>query len=99
MALPVWDSGLGHDWKDYGDPSGWHNIGLFNDSGFRTNAELTLTGLNRERILTQQIQMKDQQGICYGDSGSSAFMLDEETQAVTLVAMPTWVNDELVRLA
>ena len=91
--LPVRVAGLGADWKDYDDPSTWHNIGLYNNMGFRTIAELTLASLSSERILTRQNQMQELEGICYGDSGSSAYLLDNVSGEVSLVAMPTWVND------
>ena len=91
--LQILDVGYGMDWIDHADPSGAINIGHVGNAGFRTVVTLEPVGISAERILTSQNHQSDGQGICYGDSGSSAFILSDPSDDPTLVAMPTWVND------
>jgi hypothetical protein len=93
--LPLIDVGYGRDWINTQQPSGQVNTGRQdgNDGGFRSVAHLTPVKLSPLRILTSQILTKDQQGICYSDSGSSAFLPAQGDGLPTIVAMPTWVDD------
>jgi hypothetical protein len=91
--LPLLDAGYGGDWIDYDNPSGWENIGGVGNAGFRSVVELTLTGRSETRLVTSQNQQKDLQGICYGDSGSSAFLQSPRGGNPVILAMPTWVHD------
>jgi hypothetical protein len=95
-GLPLIDVGYGRDWINSDQPSGQQNTGRQdgNDGGFRSVAHLTATGLSaQDRLLTSQIQSKDEEGICYSDSGSSAFLPASGGRLPMIVAMPTWVND------
>jgi hypothetical protein len=95
-ALPLIDVGYGRDWINSEQPSGHQNTGRQdgNDGGFRSVAQLTPTGVSaQDRLLTSQILAKGQEGICYSDSGSSAFLPAEGGNPPTIVAMPTWVDD------
>jgi hypothetical protein len=95
--LPLLDAGDGRDWIDYDNPSGPTNAGLVGNKGFRTVVNLTPTSLSTERIVTKQNQQQDLEGICLGDSGSSAFMVDSKTGEITIVAMPTAVHGGVLK--
>lgn len=91
--LPMLDAGYGGDWLDYENPSGRENIGGVGNAGFRAVVELTLTGRSATRLVTSQNQQKDLEGICYGDSGSSAYLQSPDGGTPMILAMPTWVHD------
>lgn len=94
--LPLIDVGYGRDWINSDRPSGQQNTGRQdgNNGGFRSVAHLTPTGVSaQDRLLTSQVQSKDEEGICYSDSGSSAFLPARAGRLPMIVAMPTWVDD------
>lgn len=92
-TLPMLDAGFGGDWIDPDDPSGHENVGGVGNAGFRAVVGLTLTGRSATRLITSQNQQKDLSGICYGDSGSSAFLRPTVGGVPMILAMPTWVDD------
>jgi hypothetical protein len=93
--LPLIDVGYGRDWINSDRPSGQQNTGRQdgNNGGFRSVADLTPKGVSQDRLLTSQIPSKGEEGICYSDSGSSAFLPAGGGRLPMIVAMPTWVND------
>ena len=89
--LPLIEIGYGRDWFD-GKTTGPIKAGLVGNKGFRTIANLTMTSLSTNKMITQQNQQKSLEGICLGDSGSTSFLVDSETGAVSIVGFPVAVH-------